>query len=473
MKNNSLEITAYQYIRRSILQVAVFVLFLYAASLYNFLLFRVLVELFSIIVSFGIFAVAWNSRKLDGDTFLFFVGIAFLFIGFFDILHFVSRPEFGVLENASIVLSQKIRSVERFLEALSFLLALIFLKIKLGPRVIFLGYLVLSLAIFLSLFYGNILPAVSSGSSVSSKTWSNDAIIFILGLAVAVLVIRRKDFDFRVGYLLLLSLVLKILDIAVSEPYIGVYSIRNFGGYSLRFASFYLLYKAVIETGLMTPYWLLFKNLKRNEESLKKARTELEFKVKERTTALSKINRDLKKEIEERLQAEEDLVDSYKHLGFINRRVSLLLDINRHYYKKRKKEVLGYILDSAVNLSRADVGIIYFKFDDGFHSLMHWGLVGERGLRFIQGGDLNLPEHLAKDRSLVKGFPDEYGFENLNFSGSLKYFMALPFFIKQDLKGFLFLGFKRRKSLDTQEIDFYNAFSVSVTLALINAGIIG
>ena len=49
--------------------------------------------------------------------------------------------------------------------------------------------------------------------------------------------------------------------------------------------SFYLVYKAVIETGLLRPYDLLFRNLKRSEEEARAVKSELEVWVADRKVA--------------------------------------------------------------------------------------------------------------------------------------------------------------------------------------------
>ena len=60
---------------------------LYLTSLYSYLLFHSLSEMFSIIIAFAIFIVAWNSRRFVDDSFFVFLGIAYLFFGGLDLLH--------------------------------------------------------------------------------------------------------------------------------------------------------------------------------------------------------------------------------------------------------------------------------------------------------------------------------------------------------------------------------------------------
>ena len=48
--------------------------------------------------------------------------------------------------------------------------------------------------------------------------------------------------------------------------YVDVYGLLNLIGHFLEIVAFYLIYKAIIETGLVRPYNLLFRNLKQSEE---------------------------------------------------------------------------------------------------------------------------------------------------------------------------------------------------------------
>ncbi|MBS3766424.1 hypothetical protein KGY71_07890, partial [Candidatus Bipolaricaulota bacterium] len=59
----------------------------YFLSTYNYLLFHSVAELFSIVVAFGIFVVAWNSRTFHENDYLIFIGIAYLFVGSIDLIH--------------------------------------------------------------------------------------------------------------------------------------------------------------------------------------------------------------------------------------------------------------------------------------------------------------------------------------------------------------------------------------------------
>ena len=54
---------------------------LYLLSRINYLLFHSSVEVFSIVIAFAIFAVAWNARRIMDCNYLLFIGISCLFVG--------------------------------------------------------------------------------------------------------------------------------------------------------------------------------------------------------------------------------------------------------------------------------------------------------------------------------------------------------------------------------------------------------
>ncbi len=70
---------------------------LVAASVYSYLLFHCLVEVFSVAVAWVIFVTAWNSRRFMNNHFLLFLGIGYLFVAFLDLMHTLTYKGMGVL----------------------------------------------------------------------------------------------------------------------------------------------------------------------------------------------------------------------------------------------------------------------------------------------------------------------------------------------------------------------------------------
>jgi len=63
---------------------------LYATSLYSYLLFHSMAEVFSISIAFAVFMISWNSRNHTQNPYLVYLGIAYLFIGMIDFVHTLS-----------------------------------------------------------------------------------------------------------------------------------------------------------------------------------------------------------------------------------------------------------------------------------------------------------------------------------------------------------------------------------------------
>ena len=132
-------------------------------------------------------------------------------------------------------------------------------------------------AIFLllfSIFYWNIFPVcfVEGKGLTSFKITSEYIISLILLAAMALLIHYRREFDRAVLQYIIWSIITTIISELAFTFYISVYGLSNLIGHFFKIISFYLIYKAIIETGLAKPYNLLFRNLKQSEELLRSER---------------------------------------------------------------------------------------------------------------------------------------------------------------------------------------------------------
>lgn len=94
---------------------------LYAGSLYHYLLFHSLAELFSIVIACCVFMVAWNSRRILDNQYLLFIGIAYLFVGILDLAHTLSFEGMGILLGYDSNTSTQLWIAARYVESLSLL----------------------------------------------------------------------------------------------------------------------------------------------------------------------------------------------------------------------------------------------------------------------------------------------------------------------------------------------------------------
>jgi len=121
------------------------------------------------------------------------------------------------------------------------------------------------------------------------KKVSEHIISAILSASMLLLYRNRAYFDRGVIKLLFFSIIATIGSELAFIFYVSVLGFSNFFGHILKILAFFLVYRALIETGLVKPYNLLFFDLKRNEASLRKAQEELDS----RATQLDIANQEL------------------------------------------------------------------------------------------------------------------------------------------------------------------------------------
>ncbi len=270
----------------------------YGISLTNYLLFHSLVELFSIIVAGGIFMLAWNSRRFLDNNYLLFVGIAYLFVAGLDLLHTLAYKGMGVFPDEANLPTQ-LWIAARYLQSVSLLLAPLFLHRTLKPYVVFVSYSLVMGLLLGSIFYWQNFPAcyIEGVGLTPFKKASEIIISFILIGAIFLLLRYRDDFDLDVLRLLAWAILSTIVAELAFIFYVDVYGLSNMIGHIFKLISFYLVYKAIIETGLVQPYSLLFRRVKQSEETLREYTVELQARNEELDAFAHTVAHDLKSPI--------------------------------------------------------------------------------------------------------------------------------------------------------------------------------
>lgn len=251
---------------------------LYTVSRHNYLLFHSLSEFFSIIVAFAIYMVAWNSRRFLENPYILFLGISYPFIAGIDLLHTLAYKGMGVFPGAGSNLPTQLWIIARYLESLAFLIAPVFLRHRrLNIYWVITGYGIVLAAILASVFYWRIFPAcfIEGQGLTDFKKISEYLIILVLMGSVALLVRKRNHFEPGIFKLLVASISMTIAAEACFTVYASAYGSANLFGHFFKILSYYLIYKALIETGLVRPYTLLFRNLKLSETSFRESQRKL------------------------------------------------------------------------------------------------------------------------------------------------------------------------------------------------------
>ena len=268
----------------TIIALLVVLLAIYLSSFYNFLLFHAIAETISVLIAVGVFFFAWNSREFLKNNYFLFIGIAYLFVGSIDMVHTFAYKGMGVFTGIDANHPTQLWIAARYLESISLLLAFLFFRRKLNPHLLFAGLLLITSLILSSIFYWEIFPdCFIVGSGLTPFKIASEYIISLILLSVIALLYKHRDeFDSIIFRLLVASVILTIFAELVFTFYVSVFGLSNLIGHLFKIISFYLIYKAVIKTGLKKPYDLLFRNLKQHEEELQKTNLELNLEIAER-----------------------------------------------------------------------------------------------------------------------------------------------------------------------------------------------
>jgi PAS domain S-box-containing protein len=253
-----------------------------------------------------------------------FTGIAYLFIGGFDLVHTLIYRGMGVFHDYDANPATQLWIAARYAESITLALAPAWIGRKLHVKWIFSTYAAIFTLLLAAIFHGGLFPDcfIEGKGLTAFKIFSEYIISLILLAALAFLVKKRQHFDAVVLRLLIASIILTIASEIAFTFYVSVYGLSNQIGHFLKIVSFFLIYKAIIQTGLMRPYDLLFRDLKQSRESLQAAHDQLEQRVQKRTAELLTATEQLKAEITERERAQNEVLR-------VNRMLKTLSECNQ------------------------------------------------------------------------------------------------------------------------------------------------
>lgn len=276
----------------TILLGAIVLFGLYLTSRHSYLLFHSLAEIFSVVVAFGIFVLTWNSRRFIDNSYILFLGIAYLFIGIIDLVHTLAYEGMGVFPGYGTNLATQLWIAARYIQSIAFLAAPLLLGRKLKLPFVLLGYMVVTTLLLMSIFYWDNFPVcfVDGVGLTPFKRISEYVISFVFLASIFLLYRRRREFDTSVFRFLVASIAVTIGSEMAFTLYTGPYALPNMIGHLLKIVAVYLIYRAIIWTGFAKPYSLLFRNLKRSEEALRESEANYRMLVESSPDGIISVN---------------------------------------------------------------------------------------------------------------------------------------------------------------------------------------
>ena len=255
---------------------------LYELSHHSYLLFHSLAEGFSIVIAFAMFAIAWNSRRFMENQYLLLIGVAFVFIGGLDFVHLLAYRGMGVFPEFGTNPATQLWIAARYLEAATLLAAPLLVHRRFNPFAMAGVYAAVTALLLASIFFWHIFPAayVDGVGLTTFKIVSEYVISTVLALSIWALFRHREDFNAAVFRLLVAAIIVTIFSELSFTLYTDPYGISNLVGHLLKIAAFYILYKALVATGLRRPYDLLFREQKQTEARLRESDQRLRWALR-------------------------------------------------------------------------------------------------------------------------------------------------------------------------------------------------
>ncbi len=243
-------------------------------SLYSFLFFHVIAEMFSIIIAGAIFIIAWNTRRYLQNNYLLMLGIAYLFIGSIDFIHTLAYAGMNIFIGYDANLPTQLWIIARYVEAVTLVIAPLMFDRTIKPYRVLGIYAVASVVLVTAVFVPGLFPAcyVEGSGLTPFKVISEYLICILLFLGIVLLWRNRDRFEEDIFWLVVASIVCTICAELAFTFYVSVYGFSNFAGHLFKLASFALIYQALVVSAFRRPYETVFRELRQSEARVRKER---------------------------------------------------------------------------------------------------------------------------------------------------------------------------------------------------------
>jgi PAS domain S-box-containing protein len=221
------------------------------------------------------------------------IGVAFFFVGSINFLQALAFKGMEVFYGFNGELPIQLLTISSSLESLAFLIAPLLLisnkdnahnndnennwtkylafKGSTFAWKVFLLYALITISCLLSIFFFRDFPYtyIADSGFTSFKIGSESIILITLFCSLFLLYIKKDRFEKNVFKLLAIAIVLAVFKELSLTLYTQASEFPNFMGYCFKLLFFYLIYKAIVETGFEEPSNLFFRELKNREEDLR------------------------------------------------------------------------------------------------------------------------------------------------------------------------------------------------------------
>ncbi len=259
---------------------------------FGYLLFHGLVELVSIAIAAGTFMVTWNLRRYFDSGYLLVVAVGFFFAAGVDALHTFAYSGMNVFQDATADLPTQLWLIARYVQAGALVVAPAFARRKAPAIAVFWSFAAVTAALLSTIFVFGIFPtAFVEGTGLTPfKIYSEYAISFAMALSLAAIWKYRATFPREVLWLLTCAIVAAIASELAFTLYADPYAAWNMIGHLLKVLTFFLLYRAIVETVLVRPFDVLFGDLRATSDRLSESEERFRSTFEQATLGIAHVD---------------------------------------------------------------------------------------------------------------------------------------------------------------------------------------
>ncbi len=311
----------------------------FAVARANYVLFHTVAEGFALLVAVLIFVVGTRTYKHSGDSFLLFLGNAYLFVAILDFFHTMTYQGMGVFPGYGPDTPTQLWIAGRYVDALSLFAAAFFIRRLFSRTAGFWLYALVTAGLLASILVFGVFPScfVPGQGLTAFKVGSEYLITLIVLGAIWHLRSHKGELDPSMYRLMVAAMASTVLSELSFTLYADVYGLMNLVGHLFKILAYYLVYVGIVRRGLEQPYL-----------EVRRLNEELERRVLDRTAQLEAANERLQAGIVEREQA----VASVRKLSRAVEQSPSTVVItdtqgNIEYVNPKFTELTGYTFDEA------------------------------------------------------------------------------------------------------------------------------